>query len=137
MDWLVACGLNHFSDVEEVMLSYDIACQYFPNLNKRAREWPKERQLRPTMHLRPLIPGFHFPVHKEEDHDEFDTRLCEGLGIADLEAIERLWAATGMLGLATKTMAPASRQLVLDDNFGFYNWLKYVNHGAIQFTFQF
>ena len=135
MDWLVACGLGHFSQVREVMLSYDIACQYFPNLKKRMKEWPKERRLPSTMHLRPLIPGFHYPVHIEGDHDEFDTRLCDGLGITDLEAIERLWGAIGMLGLATKTMAPASRQLVLDDNFGFYNWLKYINHGKIQFAF--
>ena len=126
---MFACGLTLFCDLAWVIISYDIACQWYINLAKRMEEWPKAWRLSPNFHKTPVVPAFHFPAHKIENHDEYDTRLCEGLGTLDLEAIERLWAAIGMLGLATKTMAPASRILVLDDNFGFYNWLKYISHG--------
>jgi len=131
MDWVFACGLTHFKGLQQVIISYDISCHWFVNLKKRMAEWPKDKQLPDWMELISLIPALHFPAHREEDHDEFNTRLCEGLGMLDLEAIERLWAAVGMLGVATRSMAPASRQLVLDDNFAFYNWQKYCNHGEI------
>jgi len=129
MDWIFASGVAHFGALMNIIISYDIACQWFVNLAKRMSEWPASQRLPNVTALTPLVPAFHLPAHKDENHEEFDTRLCEGLGMLDLEAIERLWAAIGMLGLATRTMAPASRQLVLDDNFGFYNWLKYHNHG--------
>ena len=108
MDWVFACGLVHFAGILQVIISYDIACQWFISLQKRMKEWPKDRQVPGNVELKPLVPAFHFPAHKDEDHEEYDTQLCESLGIADLEAIERLWAAIGMLGLATRTMAPAS-----------------------------
>ena len=34
-----------------------------------------------------------------------------------------------MLGNSTKTQGPGSRQDVLDDHFGFWNWQKYVGLG--------
>ena len=129
MDWIFASGLRHFKGIADVFTSYDIACQWFVNLRKRIQDWPSTHRPPVSLRMIPLVPAFHYPAHTLKEHHEYDTRLCEGLGGLDLEAIERLWGAVGMLGLTTRTMAPASRQLVLDDNFGFYNWLKYNNHG--------
>ena len=129
MDWIFACGLSHFAGIADVVASYDIACQWFVNLRKQIEEWPAAKRLSNMLRMASLVPAFHFPAHVLLNYQEFDTRLFEGLGTLDLEAIERLWAAIGMLGLITRTMAPASRQLVLDNSFGFYNWLKYHNHG--------
>lgn len=128
MDWVFAGGLSHFRGLKKVVISYDIACQWFVHLRKRMQEWPIARRIPSDVALQPVIPAFHYPAHRDENHDEYNTRLCSGLGSVDGEAIERLWAQVGTLGVASKTMAPASRQLVIDDALSFCNWLKYISH---------
>ena len=46
-----------------------------------------------------------------------------------METPERVWAGHNGLGNATKTQGPGGRHDVLDDHFGFWNWLKYIGMG--------
>jgi len=46
-----------------------------------------------------------------------------------METPERVWAGHNALGNSTKTQGPGGRHDVLDDHFGFWNWLKYVRMG--------
>ena len=47
----------------------------------------------------------------------------------DGEGCKRIWAENNALGNATKTQGPGSRQDVIDDHLGFWNWLKYCGMG--------
>ncbi|KAE9406963.1 hypothetical protein BT96DRAFT_954569 [Gymnopus androsaceus JB14] len=69
-----------------------------------------------------------FPLHGQKDHQEYSFNIIPGVGSTDGEGLERIWAAHNPLATSTKPMAPATRLLVLDDNFGFWNWLKYTGH---------
>lgn len=110
-------------------ISYDIVCQWFVNLFRRMRHWPPTLKMLPGAQLRPFIPKFHAPAHKEEGHEQFSLNLAEGAGMTDGEAIERVWASHNGLAGSTKTAGPGTRQDVLDDNFAFWNFQKYTSIG--------
>jgi Kyakuja-Dileera-Zisupton transposase len=52
----------------------------------------------------------------------------------DLETPERVWSAHNGLSNSTKTQGPRDHHDVLDDHFGFWNWLKYISLGKTLMT---
>jgi hypothetical protein len=121
--------LASFDGIEECLVSYDIACQWFAKLQTRQSEWPAHLQVLDGINLTPMIPAFHFPAHHSKGHDEFNPRLVVGNGTSDNEAPERIWGPHNALGNSTKTMGPETRHMVLDDAIGYWNWWKYIDHG--------
>ncbi|PPQ99597.1 hypothetical protein CVT26_009183 [Gymnopilus dilepis] len=113
-----------------VIVSYDVACQWFKNLFVRAkRHWPEELRLPLTTKFIPAIPKLHEPMHQQSGHQVFSLNFLPGVGLSDLECPERVWSAHNALGNSTKTQGPGSRHDVLDDHFGFWNWQKYIGMG--------
>ncbi|RDB23287.1 hypothetical protein Hypma_009705 [Hypsizygus marmoreus] len=104
MDYIFASALRDVV-LPLVLISYDIACQ-----------WPG-------------IPKLHEPAHQQEGHEVYSFHNIPGVGLTDGECPERIWAGHNMLGNSTKTQGPGSRQDVLDDHFGFWNWQKYNTMG--------
>ncbi len=92
-------------------------------------DWPEDIKLREDVDISPVIPKFHEPAHQDEDHEQFSCNLVPGMGASDCEVPERFWGPHNPLGNSTKTMGPGSRHDVLDDHFGFWNWLKYHSMG--------
>lgn len=111
-------------------ISYDIVCQWLINLFVRMVEWPSNLHLRAGLHLRPFIPKFHYPAHKEEGHEQYSFNFADGAGLSDGEAIERVWSAHNALAGSTNVAGPGTRQDILDDNFGYWNFLKYISIGT-------
>lgn len=89
-------------------------------------------ELRPraSLHLRPFIPKFHYWAHKEEAHEQYSFNYGDGAGHSDGEAIERVWSAHNALAGSTKVSGPGTRHDILDDNFGYWNYLKYISMGG-------
>ncbi|KAF9472815.1 hypothetical protein BDN70DRAFT_818108 [Pholiota conissans] len=129
MDYIFASAVCS-STVSSIDVSYDIACQWFKHLFDRIQGLPSELRLDPSIETRPLIPKFHEPAHDEKNHEQFSFNFAVGVGKSDGEVPERVWAGHNGLGGSTKTQGPGSRQDVLDDHFGFWNWQKYCNMGA-------
>jgi len=129
MDFIAGSGLKAYRGLRRIIFGYDVACQYFKNLKSRMSKWPKEIQPDEETQLDPAVGKFHEPAHKDKGHHEFSCNLIEGAGGVDLENQERQWAAHNALGGSTKTMGPGTRMLTLEDNFGFWNWMKYSSHG--------
>lgn len=131
MDYIFASAIRN-SLLLLIIISYDIACQWYVNLWRRISEsWPEELKPSPQLQTRPQIPKFHEPGHKTEGHEEFSCNYGPGLGLTDCEGPERIWAGHNALGNATKTQGPGSRHDVLDDHFGFWNWQKYITMGML------
>ncbi|KDR72076.1 hypothetical protein GALMADRAFT_74300 [Galerina marginata CBS 339.88] len=106
----------------------------YPNMDyifgsRRTEHWPPEIQIPESIKLIPAIPKLHEPSHSGSDHQTFSFNTIPGVGETDGECIERLWGPHNILGNATKTQGPGSRQDVLDDHFNFWNWEKYVGFG--------
>lgn len=112
-----------------VCISYDIVCQWFINIFLRMVHWPSDFRPRPGLHLRPFIPKFHYWAHKEEDHEQYSLNYGDGAALTDGEAIERVWGGHNALAGSTKVSGPGTRQDILDDNFGYWNYLKYISIG--------
>lgn len=129
MDYIVGSSLRA-SALLFIILSYDIACQWFANIADRMSHWPEEIKPAPEKQLQPLIPKLHEPGHKKANHEQYSFNFAPGVGQTDGECPERIWAAHNALGNATKTQGPGSRQDVLDDHFGFWNWQKYTGMGS-------
>jgi len=127
-----SCGsAMRFVAVLLIIISYDIACQWFIHLYQRIKEhWPEHIQPKNGVSLNPLIPKLHEPGHKKtKNHEQFSFNLFKGVGHTDGECPERIWAGNNALGNATKTMGPGSRHDVLDDHFSFWNYSKYISMG--------
>ncbi|KJA18008.1 hypothetical protein HYPSUDRAFT_115767, partial [Hypholoma sublateritium FD-334 SS-4] len=129
MDYTFASAIKS-TQLMLVAISYDIACQWFINIFSRMLQWPKELRPRAGLNLRPLIPKFHEPAHLEKGHEQYSFNLAEGVGLSDGECPERVWGSHNPLAGSTRTMGPGTREDVLDDNFGHWNWLKYSSMGT-------
>ncbi|KAL0566541.1 hypothetical protein V5O48_015475 [Marasmius crinis-equi] len=114
-----------------LVIAYDIACQWIANLAFHIKNsWDDDLKIPRAVTTIPVIPKFHHPAHREEEHDQFNCNYVKGLGASDCECCERLWAVMNAAAPSTKPMGPGSRLVVLNDHFGFYNWSKYVGIGA-------
>jgi len=129
MDYVFASVLQGIA-VSLVIISYDIACQWFINLRKRINvDWPASLRPPPSTTLIPAIPKLHEPMHKRTKHQGYSFNYIPGAGLTDGECPERIWAPHNALANSTKTQGPGLCQDVLDDHFGFWNWLKYIGQG--------
>lgn len=129
MDYLFASAIQTYA-LPVILISYDIACQWFKNLDRRmAEHWPSNLHVPPTTKLIPAIPKLHEPMHEAVNHQVYSLNYIPGVGQSDLECPERVWSAHNAIGNATKSQGPGSRQDVLDDHFSFWNWQKYVGLG--------
>lgn len=130
MDFVYASVLR-FVAVLLIIVSYDIACQWFINLARRIQDyWPNELKPVENMSMLPLIPKLHHEGHKKtEKHKQYSFNFCKGVGHTDGECPECIWSGHNGVANTTKAMGPGSRHDMLDDHFGFWNFEKYVSMG--------
>ncbi|PBK58710.1 hypothetical protein ARMSODRAFT_1028038 [Armillaria solidipes] len=126
VDPLAAAAIQQFSNLLWVVISYDIACQWIKTIfTCMTSHWPANLQFNPDIQITPVVPKFHEPGHKQEGHEQFSFNLVSGVGLSDGECPERIWAAHNALGNSTKMAGLGTRQDLIDDHLGFWNWLKY------------
>jgi hypothetical protein len=129
MDYIFASAVQKMALIF-ILVSYDIACQWFVNLFKRMEEhWPHEFHLPISTTFIPAIPKLHEPMHQSVNHQVYSLNYIHGVGLSDLECPERVWAGHNAIGNFTKTQGPGSRHDILDSHFGFWNWQKYTSMG--------
>jgi len=108
MDYIFASALRN-TMLLLVLVSYDIACQWFINLFMRMSEqWPSELRVSPSTKLIPAIPKLHEPMHSTLNHQVYSLNYIPGVGQSDLECPERVWAGHNAVGNATKSQGPGS-----------------------------
>lgn len=135
MDYIFGASLHAFGIILPIILiSYDIACQWFTNLQSRMNtHWPSNIRFPPSTAFIPAIPKLHEPTHQALNHQVYSCNFIPGVGNSDFEGCERIWSAHNALGNSTKTQGPGSRHDTLDDHFGAWNWWKYIGTGKTLF----
>jgi hypothetical protein len=123
MDYLFFSSLKR-TDVRQVVISYDIACQWHKHLWSRMQSYPSELHVASDVDFTFMVPKFHLPAHIEKCQTRFSFNLERGMGRTDGEAPERSWANSNRIAASTKEMGPGSRRDTLDDHFGDWNWKK-------------
>ncbi|PPQ74198.1 hypothetical protein CVT24_012717 [Panaeolus cyanescens] len=134
MDYVFACAIkNSFPKLKNVLISYDIACQWFVNLANRMKEsvWPTDLKLPDDLKLVPAIPKLHEPMHAQvNNHQQYSLNYMLGVGHTDAECPERCWGCHNALGTSTRNNAPGTRHTIMNDNFNWWNWLKAITLGS-------
>ncbi|KAJ7145055.1 hypothetical protein C8R43DRAFT_953505 [Mycena crocata] len=121
MDYLFFMGLNG-SEISELYVSYDIACQWHKNLWERMKTFPEEvRFVKGKQYCVFLIPKFHLPAHIEACNILFSFHLTRYVGMTDGEAPERGWSNLNPLATSTMEMGPGMRRDTINDAFNDWN----------------
>ncbi|KAG6912802.1 hypothetical protein DXG01_012027, partial [Tephrocybe rancida] len=129
MDYITLSSLRD-TEVEIVVCSYDIVCQWSVNFRERMISYPNELHLSSSIKfITFLIPKFHLPAHIEACNTLYSFNLAVGVGRTDGEAPERGWANINPIAQSTKEMGPGARHDTIDDHFNDWNWRKTVQFG--------
>ncbi|KAF9496303.1 hypothetical protein BDN71DRAFT_1468824 [Pleurotus eryngii] len=128
MDYLYFSSVRNHSSLD-LVVSYDIACQWSTNLARRSTSYPPDLVAAANSHLstRYLVPKFHLYAHRNDCQINYSFNLTPNVGRTDGESPERGWAAMNPVASSTKEMGPGSRRDTLDDHFGDYNWRKIIS----------
>jgi Kyakuja-Dileera-Zisupton transposase len=123
-DFAISHILQAMAGICEVVISYDIACQYVRNFEARFNRMPTILLLPLQLFIIFLIPKFHLPVHKEECRYKYSFNYMKKVGRTDGEAIERFWSSQNHLSGSTMRMTPGARLDTLNFHFNDWNWRK-------------
>ncbi|KAK0475993.1 hypothetical protein EDD18DRAFT_1115660 [Armillaria luteobubalina] len=115
---------------KEVVIAYDIGCQWGKNLWKRINVYgpdltPPQKQKDIVI----LVPKFHLPAHIVECQEEFSFAFELFIGETDGEATEQTWAILNPVASSMREMGLGSRQDTLDDHWSDHNWQKNARNG--------
>ncbi|KAJ7763712.1 hypothetical protein B0H16DRAFT_1454979 [Mycena metata] len=129
MDYIFFIGLAG-SELTELFVSYDIACQWHKNIWERMKTFDREvRFVRGKKFCVFLIPKFHLPAHIEACNILFSFHLTLWVGMTDGEAPERGWAMLNPLASSTAEMGPGNRRDAINHAFNDMNHKKILGLG--------
>ncbi|KAF7303364.1 CxC2 domain-containing protein [Mycena indigotica] len=121
-----------YANLVDIIVSYDIVCQWSKNIWFRLAKYKSELQDAARGSRRRyvfLIPKFHLPAHIERCNIDYSFDLTPNVGRTDGEAPERGWANVNPLAASTKEMGPGSRRDTIDDHFNDWNHKKILGMG--------
>ncbi|KAA1478735.1 hypothetical protein DENSPDRAFT_788366 [Dentipellis sp. KUC8613] len=115
-----------------LVISYDIACQFSKNFQKRMSTFPPSFRISPVAtSVTFLVPKFHLPAHGPRCQADFSFNNTEGVGRTYGEGIEANWSKTNRAALSSREMSAGARHESLNDIFGAINWGKIVSMGTL------
>jgi hypothetical protein len=112
--------------ISRVLVSYDIACQWHKNFEKRLANYPTLPSLRLSdfTYWKVAVPKFHLAGHGNKCQASFNLAYTKWAGRMDGERIESGWAQTTSMATWTRESGPNARRGILDDHWGASNWQK-------------
>jgi hypothetical protein len=114
-------------DVDEVA-TYDIACEYFVNLEARFKvHFPD--QLNTIKKMRWGVPALHVQGHQDSCTYLFGTAYMECVGHFHGETAEHYWAEANQLGPHVRQMNLGHRQDTMNNHHGDWNYKKTMKIG--------
>ena len=130
MDFFFYSGLKDTA-IKLIVVSYDIACQWFKKFYSRMEEeFPLSWRINTgDVDIRFLVPKFHLPAHIEKCQQSFSFNYAQFVGRTDGEAPERGWSDLNGLASSTREMGPGARQDTIEDHLGDWNWKKIIAMG--------
>ena len=131
IDYAVASALtnNVKAGITDVVVTYDIACQWGENLKRRLSTYPSIPPLNITTlkSFRPAVPKFHLAGHKASCQSSiFNLAFMDKVGMTHGEGVETIWSHSTSLATWSRENGPHARHLILDDHWTGWNWSKLV-----------
>jgi Kyakuja-Dileera-Zisupton transposase len=115
--------------VPQIIVSYDIACQWGIHFHHRVKEGPMPGHLHPppSLQMTTLVPKFHLEAHTTKCHARYSFNYAIGVGRTDGEGVERNWSLLNGIASSVSMMGPGACWDTLDDFCNFANWCKTVD----------
>lgn len=132
MDYIVLSVLALIS-LLRIVITYDIACQWSKNLDKRMGNYPTSLQLPETTKVVSAIPSWHINGHGTSCQTDFALAYMSGMGRTCGDEIEQSFSHTNSLGSSYREMAPGARHDALNDMYSAYNFRKIVRFRSCYF----
>lgn len=131
MDYIFASSVIGI-DIQSLMISYDVACQWFTFFWRRnSRLPPAIRITMPQATIIAKVPKFHLQSHTEACHGPYAFNYTTGGARTDGEGVERNWKGLNGQAPSTSEMGAGGRYDTLDDCCGHMNWRKTVGMGKL------
>ena len=122
MDYLILSALRNVGQLQEVLISYNIACQWTKNLRKRMLEYDKTLQVPESLNIEAAIPSWHVNGHGDWCQNNLLLSYIPGVERTCREDIETMWSSTNPLVPSTREMGPAVCRETLNDHWGGWNF---------------
>lgn len=126
-----AISLGRAKYFRRILVTYDIACQYFIHLRSRflaaSLVYP-EFDVGPFIDImNMLVPKMHLSGHKDDCKYRFSLSYSDGTGRLHGEGIEPSWGETKQSGGSTQHMNHGHRHDTIIDFHNYWNWCKVRN----------
>ncbi|KAJ7457415.1 hypothetical protein FB451DRAFT_1341923 [Mycena latifolia] len=132
MDYMLWMSLAGYDDLVQLMISYDIVCQWHINIWCHLVKYDPELVQRAGARFYIwLIPKWHLPALIEACNILYSFNLTPYIGRTDGKSPERGWANANPLAASTKEMGPGARRDMLDDHFNDWNHKKIITLGLV------
>ena len=110
-----------------VIITYDIACQWSKNLQKRMLDaFPESMRVPGNTTIATAILSWHINGHGEKCRENFCLSYMKGAGRTCGEEIESSWSHTNPLAASVCEMGPAACHDTLNDHWNRWNFRKIV-----------
>ncbi|RXW11429.1 hypothetical protein EST38_g14426, partial [Candolleomyces aberdarensis] len=127
MDYIILSALKWILLIH-VVITYDIACQWSKNLEKRMEKLPENICLNTEKtSITAAIPSWHINGHGSDCQTNYALAFRPGSGRTCGDEIESSWSQTNVLGASVREMASGGRHETLNDHFNGANIRKIVN----------
>jgi hypothetical protein len=128
MDFSFTEATKQLGNVENILLMYDIACQWHKNLDKRIKS-SATMSLPKQLQITPAVGKFHLGAHVDQCFALFSLNFIKGAAQLDGEVIETLWSTMDRIAPSTRSMTAPFRQETIDKHMNDSNWRKTVRIG--------
>lgn len=125
MDYIVLSAVIAIS-LLRLFITYDIACQWSKNLEKRMLEFPEEMKIKETTVVETAVPSWHINGHGAYCRRTFYIGYMKGVGRTCGDEIEGSWSHTNPLATSVREMGPAARHETLNDHWNGWNFHKII-----------
>lgn len=133
MDYSLSQAMKtmNLNGLKNVLVLYDIMCQYFKKLGTRFAE-NDYLELPEGVKLIPGIGLFHVHGHQPSCLVRYAPSFIKGAGQVDGEIIETLWSTLNDTSRSARTATLAHRAEMLDDHMNDSNWKKLTKIGMFK-----
>lgn len=123
MDYALNSVLASLNGLTQILVLYDIMCQYSVHVFDRFEKSPS-LDMPALDRFQKGIGQFHVHGHQTQCFPRYSSNFIRGAGIQDGEILETLWSKLNAIADSTRGMTSAHRREVIDDHMNDSNWTK-------------
>lgn len=131
MDYIFCSSTSNIGGLD-VLLSYDIACQYGIHIEERRTKLPLHMQTKSDEGTRTYaLPVWHGDVHALKCKTSWSLHYQPGAAKTDGEGPERVWSVMNGMASDTKEMDTGNRHDRIEDRCDKHNFMKNTSGKAL------